>query len=75
MSSFEKTFFYIFIAEPFTPMTLRKMENAQPANRRRSKFRKAGAMLQKTRDLLDDFYKVANSNLINLIGDVRFTWQ
>lgn len=67
----------------FTFLKLRKLNNTEfnhvihvpIANERKNKDKQVGQMLDKTKQLLREFYQPYNKELATLLGDDRFLWN
>ena len=60
---------------PIPGVVADKIKRFPRANTRSTKDRKAGPMLNKTRNLLRKFYRAYNKDLSHILGDKRFLWS
>ena len=64
-----------FLIGPVPGVVADKIKRFPKVNTRRTKDRKAGPMLNKTRNLLKKFYRAYNKDLSNILGEKRFFWS
>ena len=68
-------FFYLSLIGPFTSKEEATVLNRQKSNTRNAKEKRIGDMWNKTRIIIENFYRSHNRQLADLLGDDRFLWN